>query len=135
MTGKISITLTAFVLLVMFGFSMTAEADEWDQKTKFSVNQPVTIPGRVVLPAGTYIIKRMNTVNPVLQILNESETKVYATVLTNPEFISNPPDTPMFTLKEMPEGSAIALKGFYYPGGFTEYEFPVPAAARPEHNR
>src|SRR6478672_6602703 len=105
MTRRISIAFSSAVLILMFCFSTVALADDWDQKTMFSLNQPVTIPGRVVLPAGTYIIKRLSTVNPVLQILNESETKVYATLLTTPETVNDPPDTPTFSFKEMPEGS------------------------------
>jgi hypothetical protein len=135
MARRISLALSSSVLILMFCFSTVALADDWDQKTMFSLNQPVTIPGRVVLPAGTYIIKRLSTVNPVLQILNESETKVYATFLPTPESVSNPPDTPTFSFKEMPEGSPMALKGFYYPGQSTEYEFPAPNEARPGHHR
>ena len=90
MTRKFSVVLSVFVLTLVVCFSTTAMADDWDQRTRFSVNQPVTIPGQVVLPAGTYIIKRLSTVNPVLQILNASETKVYATLLPVPESIDNP---------------------------------------------
>jgi hypothetical protein len=91
----------------------------------------VTIPGQVVLPAGTYIIKRLSTVNPVLQILNASETQVYATLLPVPESVSEPPDTPTFTFREMPQGTPVALKGFFYPGQLTGYEFPAPDVAKP----
>ena len=77
----------------------------------------------VEYPAGSYVIKRLNTVNPVVQILNESETKVYATLLPIPDFVMNPPDKPMFTFQEMPEGSSVALKAWYYPGRQTAYEF------------
>jgi hypothetical protein len=128
MTRKLSLTLSAFLPVLMLGFSMTATADDWNQKTMFSLNQPVTIPGQVVLPAGTYIIKKLSAVNPVLQILNETATKVYATLLPVTESIINPPDTPTFTFREISEGTPIALKGFYYPGRLTGYEFPEDAA-------
>src|ERR1700733_3422590 len=114
MTRRLSIMLAALFPILMFCFSMNVKADEWDQKTMFTVDQPVTIPGQVVLPAGTYIIKRLSAATPVLQILNESETKVYATVLPVTETV--PDDTPTFTFKEMPDGSPVALKGFHYPG-------------------
>src|SRR5580704_6648666 len=112
MTRRFSVMLSVFVLVLMFSFSTAARADDWDQKTEFSVNQPVTIPGQVVLPAGTYIIKRLSTVNPVLQITNESQTAVYATLMPVAGFVEVPFDTPTFTFKEMPKGTPVALKGF-----------------------
>ena len=123
MKRKLSYCIPAFVLVVLFGVHSNAMADDWDQKTLFSINQPVSIPGHVVLPAGSYVIKRLNTINPVVQILNESETKVYATLLPIPDIVTNPPDKPMFTFQEMPEGSPLALKSWYYPGRQTAYEF------------
>jgi hypothetical protein len=110
-------------LLFVLGFQSTAMADDWDHKTIFTINQPVLVPGHVVLPAGTYVIKRLDAVTPVVQILNESETKVYATVLPVPEFVVDPPDKPAFTFQEMPEGTAMALKSWIYPGSQTAYEF------------
>src|SRR5438876_3087403 len=123
MARKSYFLFPALGLMAMCFFYSNAMADDWDQKTLFSINQPVSIPGHVVLPAGSYVIKRLNTINPVVQILNESETKVYATLLPIPDIVTNPPDKPMFTFQEMPEGSPIALKAWYYPGRQTAYEF------------
>src|SRR4029453_14887955 len=115
--------IPAFTLIaVVFGFQSKAMADDWDLKTTFSINQPILIPGHVVLPTGSYVIKRLNTVTPVVQILNESETKVYATVLTNLDFVMNPPHKPVFTFQEMPDGPP-SLKSWDYPGRETAYEF------------
>jgi hypothetical protein len=116
-----SFFIPAFSLIVL-GFYSTAMADDWDQKTHFSINQPVSIPGHVVLPAGSYVIKRLEAVAPVVQILNESETKVYATLLPVSDYVANPPDKPTFTFQEMPEGPP-ALKSWFYPGQTTGYEF------------
>ena len=125
MRRKFSYSIVAFSLALMIAcaFSSNAMADDWDLKTLFTINRPVSIPGHVVLPAGSYVIKRLNTVNPVVQILNESETKVYATLLPISDFVMDPPEKPMVTFQEMPEGSAPALKGWYYPGRNTAYEF------------
>jgi hypothetical protein len=127
---KFSYSIIAFglVMLFAFGLSSTARADDWDLKTVFTINRPVSIPGHVVLPAGSYVIKRLNTVNAVVQILDQSETKVYATLLPISDFVMNPPDKPMITFQEMPEGSAPALKSWYYPGRNTAYEFITEAS-------
>jgi hypothetical protein len=114
---------TAFGLIVFGFFCSNLRADDWDKKTVFTINQPVSISGHVVLPAGTYVIKRMDAVNSVVQILDKTETKVYATLFTVPDFVMNPPDKPMFTFQEMPEGQPVALKSWYYPGSDTAYDF------------
>jgi|SRR5262249_38302468 len=116
-----SLLVPAFALIVL-GFYSNVMADDWDQKTHFSINQPVSIPGHVVLPAGSYVIKRLDTSSPVVQILNDSETKVYATLLPIPDYVMNPADKPTFTFQEMPEGPP-ALKSWFYPGHTTGYEF------------
>src|SRR4029453_6823000 len=105
MKRTFSYLIPAFTLIaVVFGFQSKAMADDWDLKTTFSINQPILIPGHVVLPTGSYVIKRLNTVTPVVQILNESETKVYATVLTNLDFVLNPPHNPVLTFRKSPIG-------------------------------
>jgi hypothetical protein len=109
--------------LIAFGFTTRVLADDWDQKTVFSINHPVSVAGHVVLPAGSYVIKRLDAVSPVVQILDASETKVYATLQPVSDVVANPPDKPMFTFEEMPEGSPPALKTWYYPGRTTAYEF------------
>jgi len=125
MKRTFSYLIPVFSLIVgLLGFQTNAMADDWDLKTIFSINQPVLIPGHVVLPTGSYVIKRLNAATPVVQILNESETKVYATLITNLDFVPNPPDKPMFTFQEMPEGPP-ALKSWYYPGRQTAYEFII----------
>jgi len=124
MKRKLFYLIPVLSLMGMFAFRSNAMADDWDLKTVFSINEPVLIPGHVVLPTGSYVIKRLNAVNPVVQILNESETKVYATVLAIPDVVMNPSDKPMFTFQEMPDGPP-ALKAWYYPGRETGYEFTL----------
>ena len=70
-----------------------------------------------------YVIKRLDPISGAAQILDKTETKVYATLLPITEFVMNPPDKPMFTFQEMSEGTAVALKSWYYPGRTTAYEF------------
>jgi len=114
---------SALSLMMFFGSHSVVRADDWDQKTRFTINQPISIPGHVVLPAGSYVIKRLNTINPAVQILDASETKVYTTVLPTLDTMTNPQDKPMITFEEMTEGNPVALKTWYYPGRLTAYDF------------
>jgi hypothetical protein len=130
MKRTLSYLASAFSLVVFFGSHSIVKADDWDQKTRFTINQPVSIPGHVVLPAGSYVIKRLSTINPVVQILDSSETKVYATVLPILDTVTDPPDKPMFTFEEMTEGSPLALRSWYYPGRLTAYEFNIETSSK-----
>src|SRR5215831_2658324 len=97
MKRTLSYLASALSLVMFLGSHSVVRADDWDQKTHFTINQPISIPGHVVLPAGSYVIKRMNTVNPVVQILDASETKVYTTVLPTLDTVSEPQDKPTIT--------------------------------------
>ena len=37
-----------FALVAMLFSNLNAMADDWDQKTVFTINQPVSVPGHVV---------------------------------------------------------------------------------------
>src|SRR5262245_22154059 len=76
MIRKLFMPALFIALSIVAGSITTAMADDWDQKTLFTINQPVEIPGHVVLPAGSYIIKRLEATTPVVQILNRTETQV-----------------------------------------------------------
>jgi hypothetical protein len=80
MRRKNHLLLVGFALIVIFCLHSTITADDWAQKAIFRISQSITLPNHVVLPAGKYVIKRLSTQTPVVQVLNESETKVYATL-------------------------------------------------------
>src|ERR1043166_1742960 len=77
-----------------------AGADDWNKETSFTFNEPVEIPG-MVLPAGTYVFKRAVTVDPhVIQILNADQTRLYATVMTVPDYRTDSSDKTLITFKD-----------------------------------
>jgi hypothetical protein len=123
MMRKLFAPLALFAVLLVVGSASTLMADDWDQKTAFTINQPVSIPGHVVLPAGSYVIKRLEATTPVVQILNSTETRVFATLMPVPDFVQQPADKPTFTFQEMPEGSPAILRTWHYPGSQAGYEF------------
>src|SRR5262249_53586168 len=121
MIRKLFMAALFIVLSIMVGSVTTAMADDWDQKTLFTINQPVEIPGHVVLPAGSYVIKRLEATTPVVQILNRTETQVFATVMPVPDFVQHPSDKSTFTFQEMAEGSPVVLRTWHYPGSQIGY--------------
>src|ERR1035437_8883749 len=81
---------TAVFCLALTGavFSPAANADDWNRKTVMTFSGPVEIPGVHlqgfgVLPAGTYVFKIMDSQSDrhIVQIFNQDETRILATIL------------------------------------------------------
>ena len=123
--------------LVFFGllFPAGANADVRDKKTVMTINEPVKIPGaNVVLPAGTYVLKVLQTANTrnIIQVFNDKENKVYATVLAIPNYRLKATDNHEFAFWETPAGQATALRSWFYPGDTYGVEFAYPKKAATE---
>src|ERR1035441_5627697 len=78
--------LTAVIL------APSAKADDWNRKTTITFSGPVEIPGVHltgwgVLPAGTYVFKILDSQSDrhIVQIFNQDETMIYATILAIPD--------------------------------------------------
>jgi hypothetical protein len=118
----IQISMCAAVLCVVF--VTAAKADIWDKKTIVTFGDSVEIPGQV-LPAGTYVFKLANSASDrhIVQIWNADETQILATILTIPNYRSDPPDRTIFEFDERPSDSPMALHSWFYPGDNTGQEF------------
>jgi hypothetical protein len=129
-------TTTAFCLALMGAvFSPAAKADAWNQKTTITFSGPVEIPGVHlkgwgVLPAGTYVFKIMDSQSDrhIVQIFNESETQIYATILAIPNYRLRATDKTVVTFRERPAGEPEALRAWFYPGRNWGEEFVYPKA-------
>ena len=113
----------AFALVLVIGFGSSLRADDVDQRTLFTINQPISLPGHIVLPAGSYMIRRLNATSPVVQIFDHSETHLYATLMSIPDFVMDPADKPEFTFQETPEGRPPVLRTWHSAGQQFGYEF------------
>src|SRR5579883_2368126 len=101
----------ALVAVVVLVFAPVATASDFNHRTVFTVNQPIRIPGNVVLPPGTYVMRLLdpNMNAQLVQILNATETKVYATVFAVPEQVKQIAGAPRLEFGERPEVSAAPL--------------------------
>jgi hypothetical protein len=81
MKTKNMLFTVAFVLASLIMLP-AARADDYDQASKLTFNQPVQIPGHV-LPAGTYwfVLANIGSRNVVL-VFNSDKSTLYATILT-----------------------------------------------------
>src|ERR1700690_4398379 len=116
-------------------FVPSAKADEWDRKTVMTFSAPVEIPGvhlkgGGVLPAGTYVFKVLDsqTDRHIVQIFNQDETQIYATILAIPNYRLTATGKTVVTFSERPAGEPEALRAWFYPGMNWGEEFVYPRA-------
>jgi hypothetical protein len=112
-----------------------ARADDWNRKTTITFSGPVEIPGVHlagwgVLPAGTYMFKILDSQSDrhIVQIFNQDETMIYATILAIPNYRLKATDKTVVTFTERPAGEPEALRAWFYPGRNWGEEFVYPKA-------
>jgi LPXTG-motif cell wall-anchored protein len=120
----------ASVGMLGVALSSSARADEWNKKTVMTVSEPFQVPNKV-LPAGTYVIKLMNSQSDrhIVQIFNADETQLQTTILAIPNYRIQPTGKTVFTFWETPPGQPKALRAWFYPGDNFGQEFAYPKSA------
>ena len=108
-----AITTVCCMALASTMLAPGAKADDWNRKTVFTFSGPVEIPGVHltgwgVLPAGTYVFKILDSQSDrhIVQIFNQDETIVYATILAIPNYRLKATDKTVITFSERPAGRA-----------------------------
>jgi hypothetical protein len=121
--------------IIATAFSPSVKADDWNRKTVITFSEPVETPGVhikgwAVLPAGTYVFKILDSKSDrhIVQIFNQDETVVYATVLAIPNYRLRPTDKTVLTFRETPPGEPQVLRAWFYPGRNFGEEFVYPKA-------
>lgn len=76
------VTRVLFVVVLCVLAVPRATADENNKKTKVTFTEPVEVPG-MILPAGKYTFALMDSLSDrnIVQIWNEDQTKILATIL------------------------------------------------------
>jgi len=126
---KINKSYIAIGLIIAFTlfFELAAHADESDQATTITFNQPIQIPGQV-LAAGTYLFKLVdsNSNQNIVQVFNADRTVLYATLQTIATERQEPTGHTVVTLAKQGAGQPDALLKWFYPGRETGNEFLYP---------
>src|SRR5215468_1537790 len=124
--NRFKVVATIFCLsLAALAFSVSVKADAWNKKTIVTFGQSVEVPGDVVLPAGTYVFKVMDSASNrhIVQIFNEDQNHVYATVLAIPNYRLQVTGKTVITFVERPAGEPQAIRAWFYPGDNFGQEF------------
>jgi LPXTG-motif cell wall-anchored protein len=111
---------------VASGIAVThARADEWNKKTILTIGEPVQVKDDLLQP-GTYVFKLLDSADRhVVQIFNADQSHLIDTILAIPDYRVNLSNR-QFTFYETPEGSAKAMREWFYPGDNFGQEFPYP---------
>jgi hypothetical protein len=119
------VQVAACAVLLFAAFSPRAvQADEWDKKTIINFSDTVQVPG-ATLPAGKYVFKlaESSADRYIVQIFNEREDHVYATLLAIPNYRMTIPDKTVISFYEAPSGQPEPIKAWFYPGDNLGREF------------
>jgi hypothetical protein len=106
----------------------TVQADGWNKKTVVTFSQPIEIPGDIILPAGTYVFKLLDSASDrhIVQIFNEDQTHLYATILAIPNWRLQVTGKTVMTFGESPVGVPQPIRSWFYPGANSGEEFVYP---------
>ncbi|MGA2983957.1 MAG: hypothetical protein ABSG32_09085 [Terriglobia bacterium] len=116
----------------LFLLSLSVRADEWDKKTTFTFDGPVSV-GETQLAAGAYVFKLADTNDRhVVEIWNADETHIIATMIAIPDYRVMPTGHSVIKFSEngseaqgmLPE-AGVPIKEWFYPGDNFGQEFKV----------
>jgi hypothetical protein len=130
---RFKVVVTIFCLcLVAPAVLPNAKADEWNNKTTITFDQPVEVPGvgAQTLPAGTYVFKLLDSSSDrhIVQIFNQAMDHVYTTILAIPNYRLKATGKTVMTFRERGEGQPEAIHAWFYPGKEWGEEFVYPKA-------
>ena len=124
---KIFITSFYVALFCLLMLPASLMADEHDEATKMSFNEPVEIPGQI-LPAGTYWFTLLNTdaARNIVQVWNADRSNLLATVFTVADYRLQPTGNSVVNFEERAGDQTEAIQAWFYPGENFGHEFVYP---------
>jgi hypothetical protein len=124
-TKRLAMLSGALALLLALTAPTTLRGDEWDLQTHFSANQPLEVPGMVLEPNTTYLIRLLPgpTTRQVVQIFTENRMQLLTTFQAVSETRQRPVEDTLFEFMEVPAGNPVPIRSWFYPGRMTGLEF------------
>ena len=116
-----AITISSALFAAVLGvvtLAPRAAADDYNKKTTVTFDQPVEVPGGVVLQPGKYVFILQDSQNDRHEVLikNDRENKLYAQVFATNAFHVKPRGKSQFMFWEGPAGQPQILRAWFYPG-------------------
>lgn len=109
----------------LVAFVPYARADERDQATQLTFNQPVELPGNHVLPAGTYwfVAPLDASEGQTVEVFNASRTELLASMQTISANRPSVTDDTQLSFGRASNNRPLMLMRWFYPGEAIGHEF------------
>jgi hypothetical protein len=113
----LGLTIGGVLALAFMSFVPSARADLGDQSTQLTFNQPVQLPGNMVLPAGTYwfVMPDYATGGEVMQVFNMDRTQLLDTFQTFATGRSDLSNDVQLTFSKGSANRPMMLVSWFYP--------------------
>jgi len=123
---RIAIAVGAIAGAMAIGPS--AKANDFNKLSYLTFDQPVELPGNVVLAAGTYSFKLMDILGyrHIVQVFDKDQMHLYATIMAIPNYRLTPTEETVIKFSESASGAPNAIKEWFYPGDNFGQEFVYP---------
>jgi hypothetical protein len=127
MNSKKLLITGLFLALVCVAMPGSLRADEHDQATKLTFNEPVEIPGQILAP-GTYWFTLMDSSSDrnIVQIWNEDRSQLLGTIFTIADYRFKAAGKTVVNFEERPGDQPQAIQAWFYPGENFGHEFVYP---------
>jgi hypothetical protein len=105
------------LLLFLAGTALSSPAMATGERTLFTFDRPVEIPGKV-LPRGTYVFELLDPGGErnIVQVFNKDQSKLVATLVTVPDYRLEPAGKTVLTFEKRGPHTPEAIKAWFYPG-------------------
>jgi len=122
-----------YIAIAATSLSQQYSAFEWNKKTTLSTESPVEFPG-IVLEPGNYVVRLREGGDrrSVVELLNQDETQVLATVVAVPDHRMRPEDNSDFTFHDVKHAGPRPVQSWFYTGDLIGLEFVYPKARAKE---
>jgi hypothetical protein len=122
------VVLVSAFLAVVALMPIPAQADQGNWSTKVTINQPMQI-GDMVLKPGTYIFRRLDTIDPyTIEIYSVNTGDYDGVVMGIPAHRTIASDKTTLTFEQGKKGSPETLQYWFYPDTLNGVEFLPPQA-------
>jgi len=127
-TKKAAIVVCCFIFTLVLVAPTVVHSDEWNLKTRFTVNHPFEVPGLVLQPDTRYVIRLYDSPaeRHIVQLYNNDETKLLTTFMAVSDQRTEPADNTVFSFIETEPGYPLPMKEWFYPGRISGLEFIYP---------
>jgi hypothetical protein len=127
------ISATLFIAMAVSSVLQEPYSTEWNKKSTLNSDKQIEFPG-IILEPGAYNIrlKESGERRSIVEIRNQDETQVLATVVAIPDHQQRPDDNSEFIYFDMPKDGPQLVRSWFYSGDLIGLEFVYPKARAKE---